>query len=154
VRTSISSSSPSTTTKSWCRPRRRPAASATSPRRSCRRISLSPSTRRAPDAATCRGCADAASHMAVARSNKAVEALLIEAHEAERMRIARELHDDIGQRMAVLTMDLDTLGQALPLSADEASSRLRLVSDRTLAIARDIQALSHRLYPARLEYLG
>jgi len=70
------------------------------------------------------------------------------------MRIARELHDDIGQRMAVLTMDLDTLGQALPLSADEASSRLRLVSDRTLAIARDIQALSHRLYPARLEYLG
>ena len=85
---------------------------------------------------------------------KDVEARLIEAHEAERTRIAGELHDDIGQRMAVLTMDLDALGQALPLPTDEARTRVRALSDRTLQLAKDIQALSHRLHPPKLEYLG
>jgi signal transduction histidine kinase len=85
---------------------------------------------------------------------KAVEALLIEAHESERNRVARELHDDIGQRMAFVTMDLDTLSQALPLPESEARARLRAVSDVALKLAKDIQALSHRLYPAKLEYLG
>src|SRR5262245_40283327 len=85
---------------------------------------------------------------------KAVEALLIEAHETERTRIARELHDDIGQRIAVLTMDLDALTRALPLAESDARDRLRAVADLALQLAKDIQALSHRLYPAKLEYLG
>ena len=85
---------------------------------------------------------------------KDVEARLIEAHEAERTRIAGELHDDIGQRMAALTMDLDALGQALPLPTDEARTRVRALCDRTLQLAKDIQALSHRLHPPKLEYLG
>jgi signal transduction histidine kinase len=85
---------------------------------------------------------------------KAIEALLIEAHETERTRIARELHDDIGQRMAVLTMDLDALTRALPLPESDARSRLREISDLALKLAKDIQALSHRLHPAKLEYLG
>jgi signal transduction histidine kinase len=83
-----------------------------------------------------------------------VEARLIEAHEAERTRIARELHDDIGQRMALLTMDLDALGQALPPSSTEARSRIRALSDQTLQLAKDIQAISHRLHPPKLDYLG
>jgi signal transduction histidine kinase len=86
--------------------------------------------------------------------SKDVEARLIEAHEAERTRIAGELHNDIGQRMALLTMDLDALGQVLPLPTDEARTRVRALSDRTLQLARDIQALSHRLHPPNLEYLG
>lgn len=90
----------------------------------------------------------------VTARSKEVEARLIEAHEAERTRIAGALHDDIGQRMAVLTMDLDALGQALPLSTDEVRTRVRALSDRTLQLARDIQALSHRLHPPKLEYLG
>ena len=85
---------------------------------------------------------------------KDVGARLIEAHEAERTRIAGELHDDIGQRMAVLTMDLDALGQALPLPTDEARARVRALGDRTLQLAKDIQALSHRLHPSKLDYLG
>ena len=83
-----------------------------------------------------------------------VGARLIEAHEAERRRIAGELHDDIGQRMAALTMELDALGQALPLPADEARTRVRGLGDRTLQLAKDIQALSNRLHPPKLEYLG
>lgn len=84
---------------------------------------------------------------------KAVEGLLIEAHEQERTRIARHLHDDIGQRMAGLTMDLDALCQSLPLST-EAQKRIRDVSDRTLALAKDIQALSQQLHPSTLDYVG
>ena len=71
---------------------------------------------------------------------KDVGARLIEAHEAERRRIAGELHDDIGQRIAALTMELDALGQALPLPTDEARTRVRALSDLALQLARDIQA--------------
>ena len=56
--------------------------------------------------------------------------------------------------MAALTMDLDALGQALPLPTDEARTRVRALGDRTLQLAKDIQALSHRLHPPKLEYLG
>src|SRR6185295_13799965 len=85
---------------------------------------------------------------------KAIEALLIEAHETERTRVSRVLHDDIGQRMAVLTMDLDALSKALPLPTSEVRARIDALSDRAIHLAQDIQALSHQLYPAKLDYLG
>jgi signal transduction histidine kinase len=56
--------------------------------------------------------------------------------------------------MAVLTMELDGLSQALPLSTSESRSRLRGVSNRTLDLARDIQAISHSLHSSKLDYLG
>jgi signal transduction histidine kinase len=79
---------------------------------------------------------------------------LIEAHEAERERVAKELHDDIGQRLAVMRMDLDILAQALPLEASEVRLRVGDLSERTLALAKDVQALSHRLNPPMLGFLG
>ena len=85
---------------------------------------------------------------------KAIEALLIEAHEAERTRVAGALHDDIGQRLAVLTMDLDALSKALPLPTTEVRARIDALSDRAIDLGKDIQALSHQLYPAKLDYLG
>jgi len=79
---------------------------------------------------------------------------LIEAHEAERERVAAELHDDVGQRLAVMRMDLDVLARALPLETSEVRLRVRELSDRTLALAGDVQALSDRLLPSMLRYLG
>jgi PAS domain S-box-containing protein len=79
---------------------------------------------------------------------------LLQAHETERARIARDLHDDIGQRMAVLTMDLDTVAATIPASNAEASRRLRALSTRAIDLARDIQALSHRLHSSKLDHLG
>lgn len=89
-----------------------------------------------------------------ASGSDSVEALLVGAHERERTRIAKALHDDIGQRAAVLTMDLDRLEKALPLPVNEVTERVRALSERSLELSRDIQALSHQLYPARLEFLG
>jgi signal transduction histidine kinase len=85
---------------------------------------------------------------------KATEALLIEAHEAERIRVGKELHDDIGQRIAVLTMALDALSKALPLPTEEARARIDAISDRAVDLAQDIQSMSDRLHPLKLDYQG
>jgi len=79
---------------------------------------------------------------------------LIEAHETERTWIARELHDDVNQRMALLAIELDRWNQQLPPSAVELHDHIRHASQRLLGIAADIQALSHRLHSSKLEYLG
>jgi len=79
---------------------------------------------------------------------------LIEAHEEERTWIARELHDDINQRMALLTIELDRWNQQLPPSAVELHDHIHHAIQRLSDIATDIQALSHRLHSSKLEYLG
>jgi PAS domain S-box-containing protein len=79
---------------------------------------------------------------------------LIEAHEEERTWIARELHDDINQRMALLAIELDRWNQQLPDSAVEFHDHIHHASQRLSEIAKDIQALSHRLHSSKLEYLG
>jgi len=79
---------------------------------------------------------------------------LVEAQEQERTRIARELHDDIAQRLALLTIKLGELQQCLPGSESELHARLGAVQARTVEIANDVQAISHRLHSSKLEYLG
>ena len=77
-------------------------------------------------------------------------ARLLNAQETERSRIARELHDDISQQMALLTIDLELLG-ARP---DETSKLASEALDRANAIARSVHDLSHRLHPAKLRLMG
>jgi signal transduction histidine kinase len=80
---------------------------------------------------------------------------LIEAEEKERSRIARELHDDICQRLALLAMGLQLLeGDTPNVSADEVVSRLNELKQQTFEIANDAQALSHQLHSAKLQILG
>jgi PAS domain S-box-containing protein len=79
---------------------------------------------------------------------------LIEAQEAERTRIARELHDDINQRVAVLAMNLSMLRRELPASERDTAERLGEAHEEIKTLATDIQALSHRLHTSRLEYIG
>ncbi len=78
---------------------------------------------------------------------------LIHAQEEERARIARELHDDIGQRLAMLTVNLATLPDGLELVPNERRRRTRLYQEAS-QIATDIQALSHELHSPKLELLG
>ena len=78
---------------------------------------------------------------------------LFDAQEQERTRIARELHDDFAQRLALVAVELDQLHQELP-SPPEIRSRMRELQRQTSAIATDIQTLSHELHSANLEYLG
>jgi len=75
---------------------------------------------------------------------------LIEAQERERIRISRELHDDIGQRLAMLTSGL----QQLKEDPFEARGRIAELQKQTAQIADDIQSLSHELHSSKLQVLG
>ena len=78
---------------------------------------------------------------------------LIEAQEQERTRIARELHDDIGQRLAMIAIELQQLHEN-SLILPDVRSCLDELQKRTSEIATDIQSLSHELHSAKLQYLG
>jgi PAS domain S-box-containing protein len=79
---------------------------------------------------------------------------LVEAQEQERARIARELHDDINQRLAMLGIDLQQLREHYAELPVEIGSRMEELQERTMGIANDVQALSHELHSSKLEYLG
>jgi PAS domain S-box-containing protein len=79
---------------------------------------------------------------------------LIESQEQERARIARELHDDIGQRLALLSVELEQLQQGDPGLHVGIRNRIGKLQEQTSEIAHDVQALSHQLHSSQLEYLG
>jgi PAS domain S-box-containing protein len=96
----------------------------------------------------------------VTKRREAEEALssvrhkLIQAHEDERAWIARELHDDISQRLALLTFDLDRLGTPADTSPNEFGKAIEKTKGDVSKLVQDIQALSHRLHSSKLEYFG
>ena len=79
---------------------------------------------------------------------------LIEAHEAEKTRIARELHDDISQRIALLGMHLVILKRKLPASATDLEQEIGEMDRQIADLASDIQGLSHGLHSPKLELIG
>ena len=79
---------------------------------------------------------------------------LIEAQEQERTRIARDLHDDTNQRLALLAVAIDQLKRDLPNATVEILGLVDKLRKETSEISKDIQALSHELHSPRLEYLG
>jgi PAS domain S-box-containing protein len=79
---------------------------------------------------------------------------LIEAQEQERIRIARELHDDIGQRLALLAIELEQLHLSSADLPPEVHSHTGGLLKRTIEIATDVQSLSHELHSSKLQHLG
>lgn len=78
---------------------------------------------------------------------------LIEAQEQERARIARELHDDIVQRLVLLALEIGMV-QDCSEKPSEVRVQTHELSERAKKISSDIQALSHELHSSKLEYLG
>jgi PAS domain S-box-containing protein len=79
---------------------------------------------------------------------------LILSQEQERARIARELHDDIGQRLALVTIGLDQLQNDSPGLPSAVQSRMSELQKRSCEIATDVQSLSHELHSSKLQLLG
>jgi PAS domain S-box-containing protein len=79
---------------------------------------------------------------------------LIEAHEEESTRIARELHDDVNQRLAMVSVRLGYLKQSPPASAAYLEQEIGEITKAIADLVTDLQALSHDLHPPRLELLG
>jgi signal transduction histidine kinase len=84
--------------------------------------------------------------------NRELARRLIASQEVERQRIARDLHDDVSQRMALLNLELDQV--ATKLDARQPRSRLRRLSALAGEIASDVHNLSYELHPSKLQALG
>ncbi len=83
-----------------------------------------------------------------------VSGQLIEAQEKERGRIARDLHDDICQRLALLAMEISLANRSADGSAETTKQRLQEIQKHCCDIAGDVQSLSHQLHSSKLDYLG
>jgi PAS domain S-box-containing protein len=81
-------------------------------------------------------------------------ARLIQSQEVERQRIARELHDDISQRLALLMMDIDAWQGEIPFQQTSDHSTLRRVMAQLDELSTDVHNLSHRLHSTKLQHLG
>src|SRR4029450_7949853 len=80
---------------------------------------------------------------------------LIRAQDDERRRISRELHDDIGQRISMLAIELETLRQLLTNSRQYTESQqVSALRQRVEELASDIHQLSHELHSTKLQHLG
>ncbi|HZL93864.1 MAG TPA: PAS domain-containing protein, partial [Vicinamibacterales bacterium] len=84
--------------------------------------------------------------------NRALAGRIIVSQEQERQRIARELHDDLSQKIALLNLEVDQIADEV--LADGHRARLEQVSSQIGEIAGDLSNLSHRLHPSRLQSLG
>jgi PAS domain S-box-containing protein len=79
---------------------------------------------------------------------------LINAQEEERSRIARELHDDLNQQMALLSIELEQLSQKLPPKQSSLRSQIHALWLRAQDISGEIHRLSYQLHPSKLDHLG
>jgi PAS domain S-box-containing protein len=98
-------------------------------------------------------CVDCTDRKAAEEALATLERKIIQAQEDERSRVARELHDDINQRIAVLTWEMRAFADKV-----KRNPKLRCLIDSAALQLRnlgmDIQAISHRLHSSHLEYLG
>jgi PAS domain S-box-containing protein len=97
------------------------------------------------------------SKRALWQSHKQIQYLagkLIIAQEEERMRISRELHDDLNQNLAASAIAISKLKRELPESVDYLRDQLTDVQRRLIALSDGIRQLSHQLHPSILEHVG
>jgi PAS domain S-box-containing protein len=99
-------------------------------------------------------CIDVTDRKQAEEALSTVSQRLIEAHEEERTWLARELHDDINQRIALLVASLARVKQFFPSSAVEANSQIDDLCNQATSLGIDVQSLSHRLHSSKLDYLG
>ncbi len=91
------------------------------------------------------------------RSEEKLQALrnrLARAQEEERSRIARDLHDDIGQRLALLTIDLEQIKLISSKTSDALAKELDMLARTASEITTDVHNVSRRLHPSQVELLG
>jgi two-component system CheB/CheR fusion protein len=79
---------------------------------------------------------------------------LLTAQEEERRRISRELHDDLNQRLAMLTVELETLEKDPLQSAELIRSQLASLRTRSEGISDDMRRTAHQLHPSMVDHLG
>ena len=85
---------------------------------------------------------------------RALTARILTVQEDERRRVARELHDDVTQQLATLSIELGELTSQGVEAGDDLGARLRAAQRRVIQMSEDVRRVSHALHPAMLEDLG
>ncbi|MGB8839130.1 MAG: PAS domain S-box protein, partial [Candidatus Acidiferrales bacterium] len=99
-------------------------------------------------------CVDITERKLTAESLEELSGRLITAQEEERGRIARELHDDFSQRLALLGIGLSRLWKKRPESEEDERTLVRELWTRTQEISSDVHRLSHQLHSSKLQHVG
>ena len=79
---------------------------------------------------------------------------LLRLQEEERRRISRDLHDDINQRLALLSIDIEMLEQQLPDASDRTVRTVRTIQDRIVELSDNVRRLAYQFHPSILDDLG
>ncbi|MGE0440903.1 MAG: sensor histidine kinase [Gemmatimonadales bacterium] len=79
---------------------------------------------------------------------------LVEAQEAERSRIARDLHDDVIQRVALIGGELSALGRLIPDKSPAVAQRIDGLREELHDLAEEVRGMARRAHPAILDHLG
>ena len=79
---------------------------------------------------------------------RALAGSLLTAQEEERRKLARELHDDVTQQLAFLSIELGRLAGEFPESLSEARARVQALQEQTLRASSEVRRISHGLHPS------
>ena len=85
---------------------------------------------------------------------QALAAQLLNVQEEERRRIARDLHDDITQKLAMLGIEFGLINRELVQANRAGEERMAGMHERILQISEDVRQISHQLHPSVLEHSG
>jgi PAS domain S-box-containing protein len=99
-------------------------------------------------------CFDIHDRKAMEASRVELARRLMGAQEAERSRIARELHDGIGQEIALLSIQMQRASASMWPKSDSKDSAMQQFSNKLAEIGVHVSHLSHKLHSSELEYLG
>jgi PAS domain S-box-containing protein len=98
--------------------------------------------------------ADVSARVRAERELSELSGRLIDAQEEERARVARELHDDLGQRMALLQINVERLKQDTAELSSKTRRELNNIAELTSECSSELHDISHQLHPSRLDTLG
>ncbi|MGB9455066.1 MAG: sensor histidine kinase [Bryobacteraceae bacterium] len=88
------------------------------------------------------------------RRIKALSGRLMNAQEEERARLARELHDDLSQQIAALSIAMGNLKQHIPQEQADARAQGDRIHQKLVLVSETVRRISHELHPAILQYSG
>jgi PAS domain S-box-containing protein len=99
-------------------------------------------------------CIDITHHKANEMAGVELQNSLVLGQEAERKRVANELHDDIVQKLALVGLELSEAAHLCPEESAALEAKLNALRQQVQSIALDVHRISHNLHPAAFVHLG
>jgi signal transduction histidine kinase len=100
------------------------------------------------------GCVDVTEQKDAEKVRSRLSSRLITAQEQERASIARELHDHINQRLAVLGIGLQQIERSSSSLDEKQRKEIERLWELTYEVSKDVQTLSRQLHSSQLQHLG